>query len=86
MKWNEKSNLQKTILVVSLILLVADLTLFILDVLGVLSYNRSAELLLRAAFCFGFGFVKLAGTKGIWYIFSACGFFQCLLYGVLSIL
>ena len=86
MKWNEKSNLQKTVLVVSLVLVAADWTLFILDVLGVLSYNRSAEVLLRAAFCFGFGFASFVGKKVLWYAISAYSIFQYLLHRILSFL
>ena len=79
MKWREKSNLHKAVLVGSLLLLAADWTLVILDVLGVLAYNRGAENLLRAAFFFGFGFANCLGKRKIWYVLAVYSVFRCLL-------
>ena len=72
--------------IIGFLLLAADWVLYILDILDIIVYNRTAERLLCAVYCFGFGFAELFGKKGIWYTITAYSIFRCLLHWLLYFL
>ena len=86
MKWNEKSNLQKTVLVISFLLVAVDITLFILDVRGVWDYDRLAERFMAAVFFCGFGFAHFLENKRLWYSLSVCEFLGFVLMSLIRLI
>lgn len=74
---------QKTVCVLSLLLVVGYVLISILNDCGVLENTRPVEYLLCTVFCLGFGFIN-EGTKRIaWFAFSGFTLFACVVHWII---